>query len=146
MSKRELSWYSKVADLMAKTGKSIFAAAIELDIPITQKEAEAHFHGDEFQKVLRASRARIYGDLSNDPGHNKRTLIGKLIRAAEILMDSGKADKAAEVLHKIAKIEGWDKSENAIQIFGELTQKEFSEIRTRLHEQHPELKTKPFDA
>jgi len=130
--KRELAWYSKVADLMSKTGKSIFAAAIELEIPITQKEAENHFLSDEFQKVLRNSRARIYGDLSNDPGHNKRTLIGKLIRAAEILMDSGKADKAAEVLHKIAKIEGWESAQSTITVIGDLTQRDLDEIKRKL--------------
>lgn len=117
---------------MAKKGVSLFAAAVELEVHLTQKEAEIHFLSDEFQKVLRSARARIYGELSNDPGHNKRTLIGKLLLAAEVLMDGGKADKAAEVLHKIAKIEGWDQSGTNLTVIGDLTQKDIDEIKRKL--------------
>jgi hypothetical protein len=129
---RELSWYEKAADRMAKTGRTLFQACVDLNIMITSAEADAHFHSDSFQKVLRTTRARIYGEIANDPGHTKRTLLGKLLLSAERLMAQGKEDKAAEVLHKIAKIEGWEKSDNTLTVFADLTQRDLDEIKKKL--------------
>lgn len=136
MPKRESSWYEKAADLMSKSGISLIQACFELNIPILQSEAEAHFHSDAFQIVLRNARARIYGDVANDPGHNKRTLIGKLLFSAERLMEKGAFDKAAEVLHKIAKVEGWDQSNTNLTVIGDLTQKDLDDLKRKLHDEY----------
>lgn len=121
---------------MARKGISLFSACVELDIPILSSEAEAHFYSEGFQEVLRNARARIYGEMANDPGHNKRTLIGKLLLAAERLMEAGKDDKAAEVLHKVAKVEGWDQSSATVTVIGDLTQKDLDDLKRKLTEEY----------
>ena len=131
-SKFEVSWYAKAADLMVRKDLNIFQAVVLLNLMMTREEADGHFATDSFQKIQRAARGRHFSEVANDPGHNKRSLIGKLLVAADALMLEGKQDKAAEVLHKIAKIEGWEKSGENITIIGDLTQKDLDEIRQKL--------------
>lgn len=117
---------------MVRKGVSMFQACVDLDIMITSVEADAHFHSKSFQDVLRISRSQVYGEIANDPGHNKRTLIGKLLLAADKLFDEAKYDKAAEVLHKVAKIEGWEKIDNTLTVFADLTQRDLDDIKKKL--------------
>jgi len=110
----------------------MFQACVDLNIMITSSEADAHFHSKAFQNVLREARSRVYGEIANDPGHSKRTLVGKLLLAADRLFDEAKYDKAAEVLHKVAKIEGWEKSDNTLTVFADLTQRDLDDIKKKL--------------
>lgn len=137
---KEVTWYSSAADLMVKKNIGIYQAAVLLNQMMTKDEAEAHFASDAFQRVLRNSRNKWYTEQANDPGHNRRSLVGKLLIAAEALTAEGKHDKAAEVYHKIAKIEGWEKGGENITIIGDLTQKDLDDIKAKLSDTYPDIK------
>jgi hypothetical protein len=71
--------------------------------------------------------------MGRDPDWNKKTAVGTLLFLAEELRNAGDFDKAAEVILKAAKIEGWLSNEVAqISVFGNLSQRELDDARRRL--------------
>lgn len=142
----ELSWYARVAEIMAKRDCNIQQACFEEDLPVTTLEADEHFKSPAFQTLLRRARAKHYAEVADDPAsHSKRIVVGKLIKAAELLTSNGSHDKAAEVLHKVCKIEGWDKSDNQMNLFGGVTAKDLEEMKAKLEKTNepasPDLRT-----
>jgi hypothetical protein len=132
-AKSAQSWYQAAVELLVREGKTLPQVVLQLDLPILLQEAEAHFHTDLFQKLFRLEVAKFARELADDPKlHNKRVVVGKLIRAADALIAKGVEDKAAEILHKICKVEGWDKSSDVTNVFGGLSQKELDAIKQKL--------------
>jgi hypothetical protein len=126
--KPEESWFERVANRMVQEGKSFPQACSEENVFLQTAEADKHFKRASFQKVLRQARHRFHNEIARDPERNKTTLIGQLQVCADKLMGEGSFDKAAEVLLKISKIEGWAGPDN-VQVFGNLTQAQIDQAR-----------------
>lgn len=129
--KPEEPWFERVANRMVQEGKSFPQACSEEEVFLQTAEADKHFKRASFQKVLRQARHRFHNEIARDPERNKTTLIGQLQVCADKLMAEGSFDKAAEVLLKISKIEGWAGPDN-VQVFGNLTQTQIDQAREAL--------------
>ncbi len=111
-------------------------AATRLKVPINSLESTNTFRSKTFQRLLRAERLRYYQEMGRDPDWGKKTAVGLLLHCAEELRIAGEYDKAAEVILKAAKIEGWLGNEVAqISVFGNLSQRELDDARARLKKQ-----------
>jgi hypothetical protein len=122
-------WQIEAASLMARTGCSLKQAAVELGQEITSEDCRALFNRPSFQKELWTAKHRYNIDLARDPDFNQDSVVGKMLALAQKLEEEGANDKAAEVLLKISKIRGWLGPESAVNIFGELSQKDLDAIR-----------------
>jgi hypothetical protein len=131
-AKPEETWFQKAAEKIAREGKTLYAACLELEIPITSREAENVFRTKAFQRVLWAERQRFAKELANEPERNKSSLVGQMLFAAQQLLNEGKFDKAAEVLFKLARIEGYVGNETQVTVIGQLTQTEIDAAKERL--------------
>lgn len=127
----EASWYGRVAAKMVEEGKSFAQAMTEENVNLTTIEAEQWQKRASFQRCLRQARHRFHSQIARDPERGKTTTIGQLQLCADKLMAEGEFDKAAEVLLKICKIEGWVGPDN-VQVFGNLTQAQIDAARDAL--------------
>lgn len=127
----EASWYGRVAVQMVENGKTFAQAMTEEGVAMTTAEAESWFRRSSFQRCLRQARHRFHNQIARDPERNKTTTIGQLQLLADKLQAEGEFDKAAEVLLKICKIEGWVGPDN-VQVFGNLTQAQIDAARDAL--------------
>ena len=133
----ELEWYQPAAELMARQGLTLAEAATRLKVPLNTEEARNTFRTKTFQRLLRAERLRYYGEVGRDPDWSKKTAIGQLLHCIQELMTEGEFDKAAEVILKAAKIEGWLGNEGTqVTVFGSLSQRELDEARQKLRKLH----------
>jgi hypothetical protein len=85
-----------------------------------------------FQRVLWEARHRFFSELGSNPNYKKESAIGKLLSLAEKLEVEGKFDSAAEVVFKIAKMNGWTGPESTVNVFGDLSQKDIDNIKKKL--------------
>lgn len=129
------AWYEKAAEIMVREEKSLRQAAMELDLPLTTEECANIERRKTFQKALWAARHKFYKDLSSDPERNKNSVLGQLVFLAQKLIEEREYDKAAEVLFKLAKVEGHVGGENNINIFGNLTPQDIEAERKRIEGQ-----------
>jgi len=125
-------WHLEAADLMARTGCSLAGAVTELGRIVSLEECNKILKRSTFQRVLWESRHRFFSELGSNPNYKKETAIGKLLALAEKLETEGKFDSAAEVVFKIAKMNGWTGPESTVNVFGELSQKDIDSIRKKL--------------
>jgi len=130
----EEPWVQQAAELMVRQGLSLRQAAMELDNPITVEEATALEKSKSFQKMLWAVRHQWYGEIAATVGRDKTSTIGQLQLLAQKLMDQGDYDKAAEVLFKVIRTEGWAGNEATVNVFSGLSAKDFEAIRKKLTE------------
>jgi hypothetical protein len=117
----------------------------EEGVALTSAEAEQWFKRASFQRCLRQARHRFHSEIARDPERGKTTTIGQLQLCADKLMVEGEFDKAAEVLLKICKIEGWVGPDN-VQVFGNLTQAQIDAARDALKQKligQPSYNTSP---
>ena len=126
------AWMLDAANLMAMTGCSLKQAATDLDLDVTSEECNNIIRREGFQKLLQEARHKHFHDLGSDPNYSKDSAVGKLIVLSQKLEEEGSFDKAAEVVLKIAKIQGWVGPESNVSVFGELTQRDLDAIREQV--------------
>jgi hypothetical protein len=117
---------------MAREGLTLAEAATRLGQPIGKLEAANLFRSKGFQRLLRAERLRYYAEIGRDPEWSKRTAVGQLLSCVQGLMEEGAFDKAAEVILKAAKLEGWIGTDTTVTVFNQLSSKDFQELRARV--------------
>lgn len=117
---------------MARSGCSLKQAVTEMGLEVSSEECHVLMSRIAFQKLLWQERHRHNTDLGRDPNYNKDTAIGKLIALSQKLEEEGEFDKAAEVILKIAKLQGWVGPESTVSVFGELSQKDLDAIREQV--------------
>jgi len=125
-------WHLEAADMMARTGCSLSGAVTEMGRIVSLEECNKILKRSTFQRVLFEARHRWFSELGSNPNYKKETAIGRLLSLAEKLEVDGKYDSAAEVVFKIAKMNGWTGPESTVNVFGELSQKDIDNIRKKL--------------
>lgn len=125
-------WQLEAANLMAQTGCSLSQAATHLQKIVSVDECNVILRRSTFQRVLWEARHRFFSELGSNPNYKKETAIGRLLMLAEKLEQEGKFDSAAEVVFKIAKMNGWTGPESTVNVFGDLSQKDIDNIRKKL--------------
>lgn len=112
---------------------------------MTSAESANLYRTKTFQRLLRAERLRFSRELGTDPDWGKKTAVGILLLCAQKLQEESQYDKAAEVILKAAKIEGWLSSDAPnVTVFGGLSQRELDDARARLTKQtEDEASAKP---
>lgn len=128
----ESPYFQPVAELMAREGLTFAEAATRLNHPITREEASKAFKTKQFQALLRAERLRYYAEVGRNPEWSRKTAIGQLLVCIQELMTAGEYDKAAEVILKATKVEGWLGNETQVTVFNGLSQQQLEQIRSRL--------------
>jgi hypothetical protein len=129
----ELDWYRLAARKMAREGKPLVMVLDELGVDgITSRESARIFATNTFQAVLRNERLRYAAEVARDPEFGKEAMQGLMFNAIQKLFDEGAWDKAIEGLTKLAKLAGWIGIEGQVNIFGDLTAKDFKELREKL--------------
>lgn len=134
MVKEEQAWWQDVADLMSREGLQITEAATRLKVPMTTLEARNTFRSAVFQRILRSSRNRHFREIGTDKEWSKKTAVGKLLACAEELFTRGEYDKAAEVILKATKVEGWVGEAGNVNVFAGMTGRDLDQIRQKLRE------------
>lgn len=122
---------------MVRNEYSLKQAAFEVGHPLDPDEAEAVSKRREFQEILRVERNKYFAMVANDPTRTKSAVLGRMHILADKLMKEGELDKAALVLEKLAKMEGWSGNEGNINIFSGLTARDIAEARERLQGNEP---------
>jgi len=119
---------------MAREGVTLREAATRLKVPIGTEDAANLFRTKGFQRLLRAERNRYYLEVGQDIEWRRKTAIGMLLNCANQLMTNGEFDKAAEVILKASRVEGWLGAETAVNVFAGLSQKDLDTLRTKIKE------------
>lgn len=114
---------------MARLGLGLRAAALEVGVELTVEEAELIQRRKSFGALLWTARNRYHQEVAGDPERTKKALIGALYILAQRLSEEGESDKAAEVLLKVAKIEGWVGPDSNVNVFGNLSSKDYNDLR-----------------
>jgi hypothetical protein len=122
----------QVAEEMVRNNTALKAAAMDVGIELEPIEAERISRRRDFQEILRIERNKFHAAVANDPTRTKSTAIGMLWLAAERLEREGEHEKAAGVLERICKVEGWAGADTNVNVFGTLTGKELTEARERI--------------
>lgn len=125
-------WYVEAIQLMVRTGSSLKQAATELAIPVTSEDCNLIARRASFVRLLWTARHQYFAELASDPNFKKDTLVGKFLSLAQKLEEEGQHDKAAEVLFKAAKAQGWIGPESTVSVFGELSQRDLDAIREKV--------------
>lgn len=128
-------WYEKAAEMVVRQGLSLRQAAAELGVAITSEEAEAISKRKVFQRVLWTKRNEYFNEIANEPGRTKSSALGLLVFLAQKLIEEGNYDKAAEVIYKLMRAEGWVGNENAVNVFANVSVEEIAAAKKRLEEQ-----------
>lgn len=114
---------------------SLKQAALDLGIQLDPDEVDKIGRRKEFQEIQRIEANKFYAGVANDPTRTKSTTLGRMWVQAEQLNKNGELDKAAVVLEKIAKIEGWSGAESNVNIFADLTGRDLAEAKDRIKKQ-----------
>jgi hypothetical protein len=126
------AWFIQAAEVMARTSCSLKQAALEVGHPLDPDEADKVSRRRDFQEILRVEKNKYYQAVAGDPSRTKSVLIGQMWVAADRLMSEGEFEKAAGILDKIAKVEGWAGNEGNINIFSGLTARDIEEAKQRI--------------
>jgi hypothetical protein len=133
----EEAYFQPAAELIAREGLTLAEALTRLEQPVTREAAAKLFKTKQFQALLRAERLRFYAEVGRNPEWSRKTAIGQLLVCIQELMAAGEYDKAAEVILKATKVEGWLGNETAITVFNGLSQQQLEQIRSRLKPNAP---------
>src|SRR5437764_15433965 len=107
-------WMMEAADMMARTGCSLSQAVTQMGMVRSIEECNILLRRATFQRVLWEARHRFFSELGSNPNYKKETAIGKMLSLAEKLEGEGKFDSAAEVVFKVAKMNGWTGTESTV--------------------------------
>jgi len=122
-------WYGPVIDLMLDEHVLFEQACQLLCINLKPEEAVSHPRRQAFKKLLAQKQRRYVEDLAGPANHTKTVLVGRMLDAVQRLLDAGKVSDAAEVLFKVAKVEGWASGEGTTNVFGNLSGEQISAMR-----------------
>lgn len=146
------AWFHAAAEVMARTQCTLKAAALEIGHPLDPDEADKTSRRRDFQEILRIEKNKFYASVANDPTRTKSVVLGQMWHLADRLIAAGEYEKAAGVLDKLSKMEGWSGNEGNINIFSGLTHRDIAEARERLgkaksgtRNPDPELSTGPIE-
>lgn len=131
---KEPVWLEQAIDAMVRQGISLRQAAADLGQVLSPEEAEDAFRRRSFSRLLWAARNRYFVEIAEDPERTKAAKVGQLEILAKKLDDQGDFDKSAEVIFKIAKIEGWLTPDSTVNVYGSLTAKELADVRKAVQE------------
>lgn len=131
-TKSELEWHQPIAEMMSREGVTLREAATRLRVPIGSEDAANLFRSKSFQRLLRAERNRYYLEVGQDAEWRRKTAIGMLLHCIQNLMTNGEFDKAAEVILKASRVEGWLGAETQVSVFNGLSQKDLDTLRTKI--------------
>lgn len=134
MARAEQEWHLQVAEIMAREGYTIQEALTKLKVACGSEEARNTFRSKSFQHLLRQERNRFFREIGTDSEWAKKTAIGKLLACAEALYTRGEYDKAAEVILKACKVEGWVGEAVNVNVFAGMTGRDLDQIREKLAE------------
>jgi hypothetical protein len=126
------AWYVQVAEEMSRNSINFKEACVNLGIKLDHDEATRIEKRKDFQEILRVEQNKYFAMVANDPTRTKSTVLGKLIIQAELLHKQGDYDKAAVVLEKVAKIEGWTGADQNVNVFAGLSARDIQEAKERL--------------
>lgn len=126
------AWFHQAAEVMVRTQCSLKAAALEVGHPLDPDEADKVSRRRDFQEILRIEKNKFYQGIANDPSRTKSVIVGQMWFLADRLISEGEYERAAGVLDKLAKMEGWAGNEANINIFSGLSQRDIQEARERL--------------
>lgn len=119
---------------------SLKQAALDIGIALDPEEYDSIARRPEFKEILRAEANKYYSQVANDPSRTKSTAIGRMWVQADLLQLQGDYDKAAAVLEKLAKLEGWTGSDSNVNIFAGLTARDIEDAKDRILAELPEVK------
>lgn len=134
-TKPEQDWLPVAAELIAREGLSFREAVTRLKIPLTTDQSTQIFRTKQFQRLLNAERNRYWRELALDPDWARKTAVGQLLYCAQQLITAGDFDKAAEVIMKASRVEGWLNSDTTVNVFAGLTARDLEEARIRIQAQ-----------
>lgn len=127
-------WQIEASNLMARTGCSLAQAATELQVEVSREDVILIMRRASFNRLLWEARHRYFNEVGSDPNYRKETAIGKLLALAQKLEEEGEHDKSAEVVFKVAKMQGWVGPESTVSVFGELSQRDMDAIRAKIED------------
>lgn len=128
------AWFVAAAEEMVRNGLNLRMAAVEVGHELSPEEADRVSRSRDFQEIYRNERNKYHAAIGNDPSRTKSVMIGMMWAQAERLALEGEAEKAALVLEKIAKLEGWGGNDSNINIFAGLSAKDITEAKRKLQE------------
>lgn len=126
------AWFVQAAEIMVRTQTSLKQAALEIGHPLDPDEADKVSRRRDFQEILRVEKNKFYASVANDPTRTKSVVLGQMWVLADRLIALGEYEKAAGVLDKLSKMEGWSGGESNINVFSGLTARDIEEARQRL--------------
>lgn len=133
------AWYVQVAEEMVRNNSSLKQAALDLGIKLDPDELVRLGRRKDFQEICRVERNKYHAAVANDPTRTKSAALGMMWMLAEKLTAEGELEKAAQVLDKLAKMEGWSGNEGNVNIFSGLTARDIAEARERLTKKSTEI-------
>ena len=119
---------------MAREGVTLREAATRLKAAISTEDAANLFRTKGFQRLLRQERNRYFAEVGQDGEWRRKTAIGMLLHCCQQLMQNGEFDKAAEVILKASRVEGWLGSETSVNVFAGLSQRELDSLQAKIKE------------
>jgi hypothetical protein len=131
-TKPESEYHQPIAEMMAREGVTLREAATRLRVPIGSEEAANLFRTKAFQRLLRGERNRYYLEVGQDAEWRRKTAIGMLLHCVNQLIQNAEFDKAAEVILKASRVEGWLGAETQVSVFNSLSQKDLDLLRTKV--------------
>lgn len=126
------AWFVQAAELMVRVQCSLKDAALELGHTLDPDEADKITRRRDFKEILDSERNKFYQGVANDPTRTKSAIVGRMMILADKLIADGEFEKAAGVLDKLGKMEGWTGNEGNINIFSGLTARDIAEARERI--------------
>src|SRR5690348_1328167 len=126
------TWYAKVSETMVREGKTFRMAVNVHEIDLHDDEFQRIERSQEFQATLWAERMRYYNEIASSPGRTKTAIAGIVTISIQKLFDAGEYEKVVEACLKLAKIEGWMGAENTVNIFENVSAKDYEAARKEL--------------
>lgn len=120
------------AEIMVREGKSLAQAITDLGISLSSPEVKKVERRPTFQRLVWDARNRWNKDIADVPSRSKQSTIGQLQIIAQKLVEEGNFDKAAEVLFKLAKLEGWVGDASTVNVFGSLSNADLEKLKAKV--------------
>ena len=126
------NWMFEAAEIMVRESKSLPQAVTDLGISLSTLECKKVEKRPSFHRLLWDARNKWSKEVADIPSRGKQSTIGMLQFLAQKLQDDGQYEKAAEVLFKLAKLEGWVGNESTVNVFGNLSNADLEKLKTKV--------------
>lgn len=138
----EPEWYRKAATKMVREGKNLLLVVDEMGLEgLTSRDIESVHKSNTFQAILRNERLRFATEIARDPALSKDAAVGMMLQAIEKLMAEGEWDKALEGVTKLAKLAGWIGADQQVNVFADLKQKDYEELKKQIESRKSTTRT-----